>query len=165
MDIAAIERVRKVSRASGSSSGPWVQWWDEMARKTVFRRLSKWLPLDAEADELMRRDDEAGTPTVAEPSGIEISGTVAVSDEFEMASRGVTLDTKPDDAADPDAQQAADLAAQFARCANAAEITALAGNPAVRRAMAKWEKDKPEMWKLVDGAAGSRKAELEAAAA
>lgn len=56
MDIAAIEKVRSVSR--GKDKGPWVQWWDEMARKTVFRRLSKWLPMDTEADDLMQRDDE-----------------------------------------------------------------------------------------------------------
>lgn len=73
MDLTAIEKVRSVSRAKGA--GPWSQWWDEMARKTVFRRLSKWLPLDAETDDLMRRDDELGpsatTTTlegVAEPS-------------------------------------------------------------------------------------------------
>lgn len=59
MDVAAIERVRQVSRAK--SNGPWVQWWDEMARKTVFRRLSKWLPMDTEAEDLMRRDDENAT--------------------------------------------------------------------------------------------------------
>lgn len=56
MDVEAIERVRSVSR--GKNGGPWAQWWDEMARKTVFRRLSKWLPMDAEVDELLRRDDE-----------------------------------------------------------------------------------------------------------
>ena len=68
MDIDAIQKVRAVSRAK--DSGPWVQWWDEMARKTVFRRLSKWLPMDAEAEDLMRRDDEIGTiNAVAEPAG------------------------------------------------------------------------------------------------
>jgi recombination protein RecT len=61
MDRDEIERVRAVSRSK--DSGPWVQWWDQMARKTVFRRLSKYLPMDAEAEDLMRRDDEIGTPT------------------------------------------------------------------------------------------------------
>ena len=91
MDLAQIERVRKVSKASGN--GPWVQWWDEMARKTVFRRLSKWLPLDAETDVLMRRDDEAGAPTVAETAGVVLEGVAAEQspeppDAFEMAARG-----------------------------------------------------------------------------
>lgn len=68
MDIDQIERVRQVSRAK--DSGPWKDWWEEMARKTVFRRLSKWLPMDAEAEELMRRDDQIGMST-AEPRTID----------------------------------------------------------------------------------------------
>lgn len=84
MDHASIERVRKVSRSGGS--GPWVQWWDEMARKTVFRRLSKWLPMDSETDELMRRDDELGAP--AETSGTMDSMPTIDADEFESASSG-----------------------------------------------------------------------------
>lgn len=43
MDKDAIEKIRQVSRAK--NSGPWSQHWDEMARKTVARRLFKQLPL------------------------------------------------------------------------------------------------------------------------
>lgn len=43
MDVEQIEQVRAVSRSS--KNGPWVQWWDEQARKTVGRRLAKTLPL------------------------------------------------------------------------------------------------------------------------
>ena len=56
MDVNQIERVRAVSRSK--SSGPWVQWWDEQARKTVFKRLAKWLPLDADVDNLIQHDNE-----------------------------------------------------------------------------------------------------------
>ena len=35
MSKSDVEKVRQVSRAKGT--GPWVQWWDEMARKTVLR--------------------------------------------------------------------------------------------------------------------------------
>ena len=55
MSHAEIERVRKVSRAS--ANGPWVQWWEEMARKTVARRHSKVLPMSTDLDDLIRRDD------------------------------------------------------------------------------------------------------------
>jgi recombination protein RecT len=57
MTKADIEKVRNVSRSK--NSGPWTQWWDEMARKTVIRRLSKYLPLSAEDQRLrnMMRDD------------------------------------------------------------------------------------------------------------
>jgi recombination protein RecT len=51
-----VEKVRAVSRAK--DSGPWVQWWDEMAKKTAIRRLSKRLPMSTDLDELIRRDDE-----------------------------------------------------------------------------------------------------------
>lgn len=50
MTKADIEKVRNVSRSKGS--GPWAQWWEEMARKTVIRRLSKYLPLSAEDNRL-----------------------------------------------------------------------------------------------------------------
>lgn len=46
MSRGEIEKVRAVSRAK--SSGPWNQWWEEMARKTVARRLFKSLPLHEE---------------------------------------------------------------------------------------------------------------------
>jgi recombination protein RecT len=55
MTVAEVEKVRSVSRAG--KSGPWVQWWDEMARKTVLRRLAKRLPTSGDLDDLIRRDD------------------------------------------------------------------------------------------------------------
>jgi recombination protein RecT len=61
MDLDEIRKVQAVSRSrdrDGNPTGPWKEWWSEMARKTVFRRLSKWLPMDAEADALLSRDDE-----------------------------------------------------------------------------------------------------------
>lgn len=56
MTFAQIEKVRAVSRAK--NNGPWVQWWGEMARKTVARRHSKVLPMSTDLDDLMRRDDD-----------------------------------------------------------------------------------------------------------
>jgi len=59
MCVKEINQVRQVSRAK--DAGPWVQWWDQMARKTVLRRLSKYLPMDAAPLEAMlRRDDALG---------------------------------------------------------------------------------------------------------
>ena len=55
MTVGEIEQVRAVSRAG--NAGPWVQWWAEMARKTVLRRLSKRLPMSSDLDDLIRRDD------------------------------------------------------------------------------------------------------------
>jgi recombination protein RecT len=92
MDLDAIERVRKVSKSGGS--GPWVQWYEEMARKTVFRRLAKWLPMDAEIDTLLRRDDNAGSPTTDSPmiEGEAQPSPLLVQDSFEAATQGVSVD-------------------------------------------------------------------------
>jgi recombination protein RecT len=46
MNREEIDAVRKRSKAG--QNGPWVTDWNEMAKKTVFRRLSKWLPLSPE---------------------------------------------------------------------------------------------------------------------
>ena len=51
-----VEAVRKRSRSG--TSGPWVSDWNEMAKKTAFRRLSKWLPLSAEFRDAQEKDDE-----------------------------------------------------------------------------------------------------------
>ena len=56
MSRDAIEAIRKRSRSG--NSGPWVTDWEEMAKKTVFRRLSKWLPLSAEVREAVEQDDD-----------------------------------------------------------------------------------------------------------
>ncbi len=51
-----IEKVRSVSRAK--NNGPWRDWWDEMARKTVFRRLAKWLPQSTDLQQVLEHDNE-----------------------------------------------------------------------------------------------------------
>ncbi|MCR5875121.1 recombinase RecT [Phenylobacterium sp. J426] len=56
MSIAEVEQVRNVSRAK--NNGPWVQWWGEMARKTVLRRLAKRLPMSTDLMQVFQRDDE-----------------------------------------------------------------------------------------------------------
>lgn len=56
-----VESIRKRSRAG--NSGPWVTDFDEMAKKTVFRRASKWLPLSPEIRDAMEKDgDELELP-------------------------------------------------------------------------------------------------------
>jgi recombination protein RecT len=55
-----IDAIRKRSRAS--SSGPWTTDFDEMAKKTVFRRLSKWLPLSSDLRDAVEVDADTPPP-------------------------------------------------------------------------------------------------------
>lgn len=56
MSVAQVEQVRAVSKAKGN--GPWVDWWDEMARKSVLHRLSKRLPMSTDLQQVFRRDED-----------------------------------------------------------------------------------------------------------
>lgn len=51
-----IEAVRKRSRAK--DDGPWITDWNEMAKKTVFRRLAKWIPQSSELQRAAEMDDD-----------------------------------------------------------------------------------------------------------
>ena len=55
-----IDSVRSRSRAG--QSGPWVTDYNEMAKKTVFRRLTKWIPLSAEIRDAYERDADSFEP-------------------------------------------------------------------------------------------------------
>jgi recombination protein RecT len=68
MSIGEINKVREVSRAK--NDGPWVSWWEEMARKTVFRRLAKRLPSSADLEQALEHEAEVvgNLPTGSGPS-------------------------------------------------------------------------------------------------
>ena len=79
MNKEEIDAIRKRSKAA--NNGPWVTDWNEMAKKTVFRRHSKWLPLSAEFRDavdkdydvpidIMRQADIVGKPPVEMPTAI-----------------------------------------------------------------------------------------------
>ena len=62
MSRADIERTRAQSKAG--TSGPWVSHFEEMAKKTVIRRLFKYLPVSIEVARAVGLDEqaEAGVP-------------------------------------------------------------------------------------------------------
>lgn len=81
MSIDEIEAIRKRSKAG--NSGPWVTDFNEMAKKTVFRRHSKWLPISSEKfQEALEKDMDVPidiTSTKAEiPMPKEINTTATV---------------------------------------------------------------------------------------
>lgn len=89
MSRAEIEKVRAQSKAG--QSGPWVSHFDEMAKKTVIRRLFKFLPVSIEISRAVGLDEqaEAGLPqdnpltdsvTIDNDTG-EISGGTPAGDD------------------------------------------------------------------------------------
>ena len=56
MTFEEIESIRNRSRAG--QSGPWKTDWCEMAKKTVFRRATKWLPLSPELVDAFEGDED-----------------------------------------------------------------------------------------------------------
>ncbi|MBX3490856.1 recombinase RecT [Parvibaculum sp.] len=54
MTRADLDRVKAVSKAT---NGPWKDWYDEMGRKSVGRRLLKRIPLTADVDRILERDE------------------------------------------------------------------------------------------------------------
>lgn len=74
MTIDEVDVIRKRSRAG--SNGPWATDYNEMAKKTVFRRLSKWLPLSPEFRDAIDHDDE---PVIDVAANAAPSNLVAVA--------------------------------------------------------------------------------------
>lgn len=66
-----IEKVRKRSRSA--NNGPWVTDWDEMAKKSAFRRHSKWLPIGRELRDAIEKDNDAVDIPRAAPDMATIS--------------------------------------------------------------------------------------------
>jgi recombination protein RecT len=60
MGAADIDRVRRVSRSQkgDNPTGVWAQWWDQMWKKAVIRRLSKRLPVSSEDVRFLDRGDD-----------------------------------------------------------------------------------------------------------
>ncbi len=58
VEVLSPKDVEKIRAASKSKDkGPWVDWWEEMAKKSAIRRLAKRLPMSTDLDDLIRRDD------------------------------------------------------------------------------------------------------------
>lgn len=115
MTAAQIEEVRAVSRAK--DDGPWVSWHEEMAKKTVIRRLSKRLPMSPELIRVIRADDplndvEARLSRTA-PASIAVTGLDAT-----RALLGITQgadesnEPSPPDVSAPDVAKAMESIAQ-----------------------------------------------------
>lgn len=56
MAVDEIEAIKK--RSKSGTSGPWVTDFNEMAKKTVFKRASKWIPLSPEVRDAAAAEDD-----------------------------------------------------------------------------------------------------------
>jgi recombination protein RecT len=77
-DVMSREDVEKIrARAQAKDSGPWVTDWDEMAKKTILRRLCKLLPSSIELQRAVALDEaiEAGIPQMFDvtPLPVEVA--------------------------------------------------------------------------------------------
>jgi recombination protein RecT len=73
-EVMSRSEIDKVQRCSKAESGPWKSWYNEMARKTVLRRLAKKCPLSTDTlIDLASKDDEMYDLSAVEqpPSQIE----------------------------------------------------------------------------------------------
>lgn len=66
MSYNEIETVRSKSRAK--NNGPWVDFWGEMAKKTVIRRLAKRLPFNTSTDKVIESDNETYDLSMQKPN-------------------------------------------------------------------------------------------------
>lgn len=129
MSFEEIEKVRAVSRSKGA--GPWVQWWGEMARKTVMRRLSKRLPMSSDLDDTFERDEtlahgEAMAPHV-EAAVIDLPRSRLDALEQQITDQPSPRDASPAPAAGAPNQEASEEALpEGIHDAETGEITTLA---------------------------------------
>ena len=85
-----VDKIRARSRSGGS--GPWVTDYGQMFRKTVFRRLQKWLPLSPEIQEKLDKDMRAEFAEIAEQMRSQPrKGFIA-----ELAGDAITGDPAPE---------------------------------------------------------------------
>lgn len=84
-----VEAVR--SRAQSRNDGPWVTDWNEMAKKTAFRRLSKWLVLSPE----IRDAVEYGDDDYEQPERVVVRGRGMASLAEAIGTPAITVEAEP----------------------------------------------------------------------
>lgn len=114
-----IEAIR--ARSKAGRSGPWVSDWNEMAKKTAFRRLSKWLVLSPEIREAFDRDDDRIETIETTPRIVETSG----SRTEQLAAMLAEPEPEPQPAEDDYETTKRDAYDRLSRVANTEDLLAL----------------------------------------
>lgn len=95
-----LDKIMGVSEAGKKGVGPWVDWYDQMARKSALRRLCKVLPVRGRAQERMEHAmmisdrADAGDPTIGQVIETTASETHDVANEVkaELSAKNETVD-------------------------------------------------------------------------
>lgn len=150
MSVDDIDAIRRRSRAA--NSGPWVTDWAQMARKTVLKRLSKWLPLSPEFADALHRDGTVRTdvgsqlgdvaPTWIDPepeddgrvTAAEILGNQGATPDTTQADDGPATDVTEEPSA-PDEPQDAETVDEAAMSEKITDEQI----KVMRRLLAKWK--------------------------
>lgn len=114
MPVQEIELARKASPSvKANRSSPWDGWYDQMALKTVIRRLCKMLPLSAQAQRLLIRDNELDDAERAEKAkpiaanSVQARALAAVNQRRGIEEPEADEEAAPEPA-EPEAQPEAD---------------------------------------------------------
>lgn len=113
MSRADVELVRKQSKAA--NNGPWVTHWEEMAKKTVCRRLFKWLPVSIELQTAVSLDEKAEAGVNQDNASV-LTGEYSVVDD-DMPAQDEHGDSATSSSAPP-AFDAAGFARKLEACAD-----------------------------------------------
>ena len=101
LSLADIEKIRAVSKSK--DSGPWSQWWSEMAKKSAIRRLAKYLPQSTDIENILHADDELFEPAEPQQQSSNVVELQAVVSE-EKPKRKSRLDKVKEQATQHDAE-------------------------------------------------------------
>jgi len=95
-----VDAIKNRSRAG--SSGPWKTDYAEMAKKTVFRRASKWLPISSEMVEAFDRDIDTPQPIQRDAKKVRTIGVTTLLEGSEdgrlFSEPAAEQTTAPEDA-------------------------------------------------------------------
>jgi recombination protein RecT len=119
-----VDGIRKRSRAGGS--GPWVTDFDEMGKKTVFRRASKWLPLSPEIRDALEKDADTLADDARVATGRVITDAPMVSPYRVEDSPAVEAqpEPEPEQSLEPVHESPVEVSDQTERDSLVAEIKA-----------------------------------------
>lgn len=85
MTKAEVDRIRQRSRASGS--GPWVTDYDEMAKKTVLRRMSKRWDITPEAYDALTNELDNASERQQQPSKAAVASPINLPEQAQEAQQ------------------------------------------------------------------------------